>query len=171
MLISGLYQNSILVEESDWKGVPYVTEIYDSIDFDVLSPVTQVQAVCFLNKKEVVLYEHVDGYYGLPGGHVKEGEDIKTALEREISEEIACKLVDFGPVCYAKTYKKDSPEKVSYNLRFWAKVELLDSKVKDPDNKALRRVVVPFCEAPEKLAWGKKGEVLLRLATARFDLK
>ena len=38
---------------------------------------------------EILLCEHKDkDYYSLPGGHVKMGEDSKTALMRELKEEL-----------------------------------------------------------------------------------
>ena len=160
----------IFVEKSLWKGTPFIAEVYDSQDFKGLSPVIQVQAVCFVGKNKAVLFEHVDGYFSLPGGHIKENESFKEALAREILEESACKLLDFGPLCYFRIYKESSPEKISYNLRFWAGVKPLNNPVSDPDGKAVRRVIIPVSDVARKLDWGRRGRILMKLAVKNYEV-
>jgi len=66
-----------------------------------------------------------------------------------------------------KSYKKEeSPGNADYHLRYVAKVKLLD-ETPDPDGKALHRVMVSTKDAPKKLGWGKRGEVLIRLASSK----
>src|SRR3989338_1947122 len=79
-------------EELNWKGVLHDLELYESDSVGDLDPVKQVQAVSFIDNNNVVIYKHVDGYYGLPGGSVEENESFEEALKREIREEIACEV-------------------------------------------------------------------------------
>ncbi len=44
----------IFTERSDWKGTEYISELYDATDFSTLSPITQVQAVCFSDENHKV---------------------------------------------------------------------------------------------------------------------
>ena len=154
----------LLVERSDWKGEIFINEIYNYSEDLNLSPVTQVQAVCFDENGQIVLYKHIDGYFGLPGGKVEEGEDLEKALAREIMEETACELIESKVFAYVKSWKESSPEKVTYNLRYYAKVKLLDQPVQDPAGKAIERILVDKNEATEKLNWGEKGKILIDLA-------
>ncbi len=153
----------IFVVEMKWKNDIYALELYNSINFSGLKSVTQVQAVCFTDDNDVVLYQHSDNYLGLPGGTPEEGESFEETLKRELYEEISVEVLDFGPIGYIKVYKKDRPEKFDFQLRYWAKVKLLE-ETPDPDNKAIGRVLTPINKAVEKLNWGKRGELLIELA-------
>ena len=127
--------------------------------------ISQCQAVPFTAAGEVVLFRHLSGYNSLPGGTVEEGEDHEQALIREVYEESACRVLEYGLIGYIKDTNLTTGG-VQYQLRYWATVELLDEDVNDPDGKALERVVVPVDQMVEQLGWGEKGAVLLQLAQA-----
>ena len=51
------------------------------------------RAVVFdFENKVALLHVKKHAYHKLPGGGLEEGEDIKTALEREMMEEIGCQV-------------------------------------------------------------------------------
>lgn len=160
-----------LTDHLEWKGRPYTAELYRSNDQAGVSPIVQVQAVCFTNNGHVVFQRHVKGWLGLPGGHPEEGEDLKSALQRELFEEISAELVDFGIVGYEKTWYDDDPARVEYFLRCWAQVTLLDQPVSDPDGKSLGREVVELGKAAKMLGWGDRGERILEWAHAAIKAK
>ena len=155
--------NPIFKDEIDWKGNIHILELFDSTNFSGLSPIKQVQAVCFDGNDNIVLYKHSDNYFGLPGGTVENGEMENEALKRELYEEASVKVIDYGPIGYIKSYPKEQPEKFIFQLRYWAKVKLLD-ETPDPDNKAIERVLTPIVKVSEKLGWGKMGVILIDLA-------
>lgn len=155
---------SIFTEKSTWKDKVYINELYLSTDTDSLDPVTQVQAVCLTEDDQVVLYEHVDGWFGLPGGKVELGEDYQQALIREIDEETRSTVLECGVFAYQKSWDVAVPEKLSYNLRYWAIVRPEDKPLNDPAGKAVRRILVNKEEAIEKLNWGEKGKILIENA-------
>lgn len=153
-------------ETVNWKGKIFVNELYGYTPGLTLFPVTQVQAVTFNLEKKVVLYKHIDGYYGLPGGKVETGEDLRAALVREIKEEINANTIDCGVFAYVKSYQQAEPEKITFNLRYWAIVDAeTDGSVNDPAGKAVERIVVDLDKAIALLNWGKNGELLIKLAS------
>ena len=158
-------------EELNWKGVLHDLELYESDSVGDLDPVKQVQAVSFIDNNNVVIYKHVDGYYGLPGGSVEENESFEEALKREIREEIACEVLDYGLIGYVRDIPIQPPGKEKYQLRYWAKVRLKDEPINDPCGKALLREVVSLDEALNKLNWGAMGKVLFQLATKNLENK
>lgn len=151
----------------DWKGIAHKMELYEADDISDLQPITQAQAVPFVDQNHIVIFKHLDGYYGLPGGSVEEGEKFEEALKREVYEECACEVLDCGLIGYVKDIQLPDNQ-VKYQLRYWAKVKLLDEPVNDPAGKALVREVVSIEEAIKKLSWGERGEKLLELALKNF---
>ena len=151
-------------ERLDWKGTTHTLELYASDSCQGLEPV----AIPFVDNKHIVIYRHIDGYYGLPGGSIEEGENFSDTLKREIKEEAACEVLDYGLIGYIKDIQTSPPGKTRYQLRYWAKVKLLDEPVHDPDGKALAREIVGLDEAAEKLGWGERGQLLIRLAENNF---
>lgn len=156
-------QEPIYTEVMRREGKGHVSELINSTDFSDLKPVIQVQAVCFQNGKTVI-YKNKDGNYGLPGGTIEESESNEQALRRELLEEVAAEITEFEPLLYLRTYEKDKPQDVSYQLRYRAEVELLGSPVDDPGEKVVKRVVCSVEEALEKLNWGRKAEIYFEKA-------
>ncbi|MFB6212328.1 MAG: NUDIX hydrolase [Candidatus Magasanikbacteria bacterium] len=159
-------KNLIHTQNVEWEGDKYTVELYDSTDFSSLSPITQVQAICFLRGSDkVVLYKDKNDNYGLPGGSIEEGESLEQTLRRELKEEAAVEVINYEPLLYVHSYiPEDEKEEFGYQVRFWANVELLDQEVNDPDDKAVERVVTDIDHALEKLGWGKKAEIYFEKA-------
>lgn len=156
-------------ERLDWKGTVHDLELYEAESIEGLHPIKQVQAVAFVDRDHIVIYKHIDGYYGLPGGSVEDGEGFDEALKREVYEESACEVLECGVSGYIKDTQIDPPGIVKYQLRYWATVRVLDEPVNDPAGKALSREVVTLDEAVKKLGWGEKAAIQIRLAVKRYD--
>ena len=144
-----------------WNGTEHIQDLYLSDDLKTIEPKKQVQAVCFDENNKIVIYKHIDGYWGLPGGKIENNEDYKTTIKREILEEINAEVLDCGPLGYIKDHTKENPGKCVYQLRMWAKVKLLSGPVKGPCRKSLKRVAYDKETAVKMLGWGKLGEILI----------
>jgi ADP-ribose pyrophosphatase YjhB (NUDIX family) len=155
----------IFKENGKWEGKPFTVELYASNKIEGIEPIKQVQAVCFDENKNVVLYKNKKGWNGLPGGHIEHSDkSLKDTLSREILEEIAAKLLDCKIIGYEKVWWNDDPKKVHYHIRYLARVKLLDALPSDPDGNSLERVICSKNEAFRKLGYGEKGLILLKLA-------
>lgn len=158
----------ICTEQLDWKGNPYLIECFDSIDISEINPIKQVQVVCFTNNDSIILYKHTGGWNGLPGGGIEENENWEDALKRELKEEAGVEAEKYGIIGYERVKTLDDPENVFYFLRCWAKVKELDYLQNDPDKKSLGRIVLDIKEASEKLGYGEKGRVWIKLAREKI---
>lgn len=147
----------------NWFGKKIKLELFTDTNFENLSPISQVQAVCFVGKNKIVLYRNKRGGYGCPGGGIEKGESFEEALGREIYEEVAGKLIKSGRIGYIKETNPDTGE-TTYMLRYWARVKLLDEPINDPCDDSRSRDVFTPGEAIKKLNWGKTGEALINIA-------
>lgn len=60
---------------------------------------TRVVCVCRYKDKWVFCKKKETNTWEIPGGHIEENEDWKTALKRELFEETGATEVDVSPVC------------------------------------------------------------------------
>lgn len=166
-------QEKIFEEKTLWQDKEYFCEYIDSQDFSKIKPITQVQALCFLPTGEFVIFEDKNRKYGLPGGTVEKGETLDEALFRELREEAAVKPIKYGPLLYLRIVNlSEDSVKITYQVRYWALVDLLNEAVSDPDGKAIRRLLVNEEDLIKRLNWGKKLEVYLaQLKKMRKDPK
>ena len=161
----------LYTETGKWENTDYELELYELENQSSLPRIDQVQAVCFLNSNRIVFYKHKDGWLGNPGGTVEFGEPVEEALRRELIEEAQLKLIDWQIIGVEIIYypRKAEAKRKSYFLRVAARVELIDKKIQDPDGKAVGRKIIDIKSAPEKLDWGKKGEILIKLAIKSYE--
>ena len=153
---------------SEWKGKPYITELYSSDDCLTVSPITQVQAVCFTDPNHIVFYKNIEGFLGNPGGGVEPNESYEETLKRELVEEAQLEMLDCRFFGYEYIINVTDNSKNTYFLRAVAKVKLIDTPINDPCGKAIGRVVVDTKDAGKILNWGEKGEILIKLATDKY---
>ena len=154
----------IFSEQADWQGRGYSVELFECQKIPDVSPIKQVQAICFAEENKIVLYEHVDQWFGLPGGTIEPNETIAETLKRELLEEASVKLKTWEPIAYEKIWWLDSPDDLYYFLRCKATVDLLNIPVNDPDKKSMGRIIVDPEEAIKKLGYGEKGKIIINLA-------
>ncbi len=155
------------IEEIDWKGARHKQSFFPAECLTDEIILEQVQAVPFLKDGQIVLYKHVDGYFGLPGGQVEKDESALLALARELKEECACTLDIATPTFLVKDENCVTGETV-FQGRFAAIVDLIDEQVNDPAGKAIGRLAVSVQEAKAKLCWGIRGDILIDRALAEF---
>src|SRR3989344_9606213 len=106
----------------DWKGTIHDLELYEADDINDLGFTNQCQAIPFIDDEHIVLFKHIDGYYGLPGGTAEKGEKFEDTLKREVMEESGCKVLDCGLICYVKGTEIPNG-KIKNQLRYLAPAE------------------------------------------------
>jgi len=154
------------------KTEEFVKEDYKYENFEIdekieINP-TIVHAICLVDAEQVLITQHKDGTYRLPGGTVEPGESTEQTLRREIYEETAAKVLEYRMLTYSKVWPEDDESHVEYHLKCWAKVELLDESVKDPSGSSIDRLVVTLEELREKIKWSDNKEALLQLALEKY---
>ncbi len=89
-----------------------ITNEYNLKEEDVTEVVKRVKLL-IINDKNEVLLGYSDHEYQCPGGHVEDGEDFVTTINREIQEEtgIELNLDKADPFACSIGYYKDWPEK------------------------------------------------------------
>jgi ADP-ribose pyrophosphatase YjhB (NUDIX family) len=104
---------------------------FDSIDFDKIPDELKLKtyAICFWNKKMLLVKHPQWDIWGIPGGTREKGESIENTLQREIKEETNCKTINYIPFSYQKivSNKKD----IYYRLYYKCNVLPLGKFKKD----------------------------------------
>lgn len=80
----------------------------------------------FIKDKQVLLCRRkntgwMDGYYGLPQGHLDKGESLKEALVREVKEETGI-AVDESDITFYHVMHRTKPGSIEY-VDFYFKIE------------------------------------------------
>lgn len=135
------------------------TDSFESLDF---SKITQVYAVCFSPKGEMVIVFHgKKRNWGLVGGSVELGESLENCLKREIQEESNMKVLDFKPVGYQMVQTGD---KTIYQLRYACHVEPYGEFIEDPAGKITEIKLIDPKNYKQYFDWGEIGERIVERA-------
>ena len=78
-------------------------------------------------------------------------------------------MIECGPFGFLRSTNLESG-KVTFNLRYWAKIKLLNEPVNDPCDEAREREILPISKGIEKLEWGVMGKMQVNLAEKAMKL-
>lgn len=95
----------------------------------------------------VLLVRHQDGVWFAPGGHVEDGEQLLTALRREIREEIGVAIEVEEPILIWESHQRSDGETI---VSIWFHCKLKGKLDKDWQDPAGGVTAVKFF-APEEL--------------------
>jgi ADP-ribose pyrophosphatase YjhB (NUDIX family) len=137
---------------------------YTDIDTEndlINKKIHSVGAYCFYGDKFVIVYSEKKGTWTPPGGGVEEGEDIKTAVSREVAEEtnmkvLAQRLVGFQDITESKG--------VITQTRSVCIVESYGPFVSDPDGDITKIELIDPRDYKSYFDWGVIGDHIMRRA-------
>jgi 8-oxo-dGTP pyrophosphatase MutT (NUDIX family) len=99
--------------------------------------------------------------WGLPNGHLEEGEDAKQAAIREVSEETGLQLLEVGPeVATINWYFRRRGTLVQKFCTFFLMRSTEGNAIPEVDEGITECVWLPFGEAMERLTYENARETL-----------
>lgn len=121
------FENSL-----SYKGLRCDVYHFDTDNFNNIpdDQILKAHAVCFHNKKMLLVNHPKWDIWGIPGGTREQGESIKDALVREILEETNCEVIDFKPISYQKIVTPNND--IHYRLQYICLVRPLGDFESDP---------------------------------------
>jgi len=146
-------------------------------DIEKFSPVTQIYAVVFNDKGEIlVAREAEDGKWQIPGGKPEGNEDFREAVTRELLEEVDVQVGEIYPLGAQKTEMPGNPNKeegdLFYQLRCVVELGELLPQTPDPDRgNVWQRKFVPAEEITSYIKWGEVGDAMFKDAIALWREK
>lgn len=157
-----------LLDSFVYAGKDIKVEWFEVASIDDLPdvPWQQVYAICNLNGKvPVVLYENART--NLPGGHTEAGESIEETLNRELDEELNCRVKYWYPIGYQKLTEPDDPTPV-YQLRVYAEVEKIGEFTEDTGGSVIGHKLVNLKDLNGEIGYGKVGERIVAILEPKF---
>ena len=100
------------------------------------------------NDMFAVMYSEKFNLYSLPGGGVEEGEDITTAIQREIWEETGCSTASIQPLGYIEENRAHC-DYTQIDYYFVLETNDLDLKPHLTENEAKNKTTVMWLNADE----------------------
>ncbi len=138
--------------------------VYNDIDSELDlggKKIQGVHAYCFCGDKLVLVYSDNKGYWTPPGGSVEEGEDVRTAVCREVKEETNMKVLKHRFIgCQDIT----GPNGVVSQTRSVCIVEPYGPFVSDPDGEVTKIELFDPKDYKKYFDWGEIGDHLMRRA-------
>jgi 8-oxo-dGTP pyrophosphatase MutT (NUDIX family) len=81
---------------------PNKVEFFSSDSMSDFEKTKTVFLVPFTENEEVVLVHNKRRGFEISGGHIEQGEDFHSAVQRELKEETGCRITDIMPLGYLK---------------------------------------------------------------------
>ena len=145
-------------------------DIHSEIDLGE-KKIQAVHAYCFYGDKLVLVYSEKKNYWTPPGGGVEEGEDIRTAVRREVKEETNMNVLKQRFIgCQDILNSKG----VISQIRFVCTVEPYGPFVSDPDGDITKIELIDPKDHKKYFDWGEIGDHMMRRALelkAQMDLE
>ncbi len=133
----------------------------DGVDDLLGKHIGGVHAYCFCGDKLVVVYSHKKNRWTPPGGGVEAGEDVETAVCREVQEEANMKVLKQQLIGCQDVSK---PAGVFSQTRSVCIVEPYGPFVSDPDGDITKIALIDPKNYKQYFDWGEIGDHLMKRA-------
>lgn len=149
-----------------FKGIKVTMTWMRDDKIEKLSPVTQIYAVVFSKRGEIlVAREAEDGKWQIPGGKSEGNENFRETVTRELLEEVDVQAGEIYLLGAQKTEMPGNPNKeegdIFYQLRCVVELGDLLPQTPDPDRgNVWQRKFVPAEEVAAYIKWGEVGNAM-----------
>ena len=138
--------------------------VYNDIDSEIDlgdKKIQGVHAYCFYKDKLVLVYSDMKGYWTPPGGGVEEGEDVRTAVCREVKEETNMNVLKQR---FIGCQDISEPEGVVSQTRSVCIVEPHGPFISDPDGEVTKIELINPKDYKKYFDWGEIGNHIMQRA-------
>jgi ADP-ribose pyrophosphatase YjhB (NUDIX family) len=120
-----------------------------------------VHAYCFCGDKLVLVYDEAKKSWTPPGGGVEVGEDVRTAVAREVKEESNMKVLKQQIIGCQDVFE---PQGISSQTRSVCIVEPYGPFLGDPDGDITKIELIDPADCKKYFDWGEIGDHIMRRA-------
>jgi ADP-ribose pyrophosphatase YjhB (NUDIX family) len=92
--------------------------------------IIKAHAVCFFERKMLLVHHPQWDIWGIPGGTLEPNESAEATLVREIQEETNCEILDITPIGYQEVISPNG--EVHYRTQYMCNVRPLGEFLSDP---------------------------------------
>jgi len=163
----------LIKKETDLDWLPPGTElsVIKSNKLPAVELITSVFTLCFSGNK-LLMINHDERGWDLPGGHIEPGESLEEALRREVLEEAGATLSEYKRFFHVKTQLNGPkppewkyPYPVCYMVCYLSKLDSLN-EFKGEFETSDRALLTP--EEAKKTTWVKGSLKLYEMALAEI---
>lgn len=148
--------------------------IYNDIDSEIDlgdKKIKGVHAYCFCGDKLVLVYSDKKEYWTPPGGKVEDGEDIRSAVTREVKEETNMNVIKQR---FIGCQDISEPQGIVSQTRSVCIVEPHGPFLSDPDGDITKIELIDPKDYKKYFDWGEIGDHIMQRALelkAQMDLE
>ena len=153
-----------------YKGEEFDVHHTDTNNFDDLEDkhILKAHAVCFWDKKMVLVNHSKWNVWSIPGGTRELNESVEETLHREILEETNCKIIDLKPISYQKIIS--SKGEIYYRAYYICNVKPVDKFINDPAGRINKIIWIDPKDFEKYIEKKPHREIIIKNALKSLNL-